>query len=55
MRAGLAQGELAAKLGVAQTSLSAWEKGHYLPNVKYIPNNCKILNCTVNELLEGSG
>ena len=53
-RAGMSQEELAKKLGRHQTCISAYEKGKWCPTAKYLLRLSKILDCPMEELLEGN-
>lgn len=48
---GLTQIEVAAKLGVTQGNLSAWETGRWQPDVESIKEMCNLFNCTADFLL----
>lgn len=48
---GYTQTELGRKIGVAQSVISEWENGNYLPKAKQLPALAKALNCTIDELL----
>lgn len=52
---GYTQAELGGKIGVAQSVISEWENGNYLPKAKQLPALAKALNCTIDELLSGQG
>lgn len=59
IKAGLTQKEMAEKLGVDQTSISAWEVGRATPTVKNVKKLATVLNVTREEVIEslehGSG
>lgn len=48
---GLRQYELAARVGVKQASVSAWESGQAYPSAENLLKLADILHCTVDELL----
>lgn len=48
---GLNQYELAARMGVKQASVSAWETGQSYPTAKNLLKLSVILDCSVDELL----
>ena len=50
---GLTQAELAKQLNVSDKAVSKWESGKGLPEVSTIPDLCKILGVTADELLAG--
>jgi transcriptional regulator with XRE-family HTH domain len=50
----LTQSELADLLQVTDKAISRWETGEGLPEVSLLPNLAKILNVTVDELLDGA-
>lgn len=49
---GLSQNDLAKMLGVDQTAVHNWEHGKAMPTAKRLPAIAKILECTVDELLQ---
>lgn len=49
----LTQIELAEKIGVSNRSVSKWENGKCLPDYSIMPDLCKELDITINELLSG--
>lgn len=49
--AGLRQYELAARMGVKQASVSAWESGAAMPSAANLVKLADILQCTVDALL----
>ncbi len=51
-RAGLSQKELSVKMQVGQSAVSMWETGESSPSHKNLINLAKVLNCTVDELLQ---
>lgn len=59
IKAGLTQQEMADKLGLDQTTISAWEVGRATPTVKSIKKLATVLNVTTEEVIEslehGSG
>lgn len=50
-KANISQVELAKKLGVTQGAISQWEKGIAVPQANKLPEIAKILNCSVDELV----
>ncbi|MDR0917293.1 MAG: helix-turn-helix domain-containing protein [Oscillospiraceae bacterium] len=54
LRANLQQNELAAKLGVDQSSVSYWETGKTMPRSDSLRKIADVLNCTIDELLSPS-
>ena len=50
---GFTQKELAEKLNITDKAVSKWENGKSLPDILIIPNLCKELEITVNDLLNG--
>lgn len=50
---GFTQEELGTYLGVTNKTVSCWETGKYMPDIALIPELCRLLNVTVNELLYG--
>ena len=51
--AGITQSELAEKLYITDRAISKWENGNCMPDVGTIPELCKILNITINDLFSG--
>ena len=49
-RIGMSQGELAQKVGRAQTVISSWEIGTGVPDANYIPTLAKALGVSVADL-----
>lgn len=49
----LTQKKLAEKLFVSEKTVSKWETGNGLPDTSSLPKLCKILNVSINELLNG--
>lgn len=49
----LTQEQLAEKIGVSKNAVSKWERGLNLPDASLMPELCKILNITLNELFSG--
>lgn len=49
----LTQEQLAEKLGITDRAVSKWERGLSLPDASIMLELCKILNISVNELLNG--
>lgn len=48
--ARLTQQEVATELGVAQSSVSAWESGEANPSAEKLPELAKLLGCTLDDL-----
>lgn len=49
--AGMRQYELAARMGVKQASVSAWESGKAMPSAENLLKLADVLGCTVDALL----
>ena len=49
----LTQAELAEKLGITDRAISKWENGVCMPDAGTIPELCKILKISVNDLFSG--
>ena len=49
----ITQSELAEKLNVTDRAVSKWENGICMPDSGIIPELCKILNITINDLFSG--
>jgi len=47
----LAQTEVAAHLGVAQSTYNNWESGKHIPSSKHIPKLCQILKLETHDVL----
>lgn len=50
---GLTQLQLAEKLGITDRAVSKWETGKSLPDASLMPELCKLLKITINDLLCG--
>jgi len=50
---GLTQSQLSEKLGITSKAVSKWECGVALPDIALFPELTKILNITIEELLNG--
>lgn len=50
---GITQCVLSEKLGVSDRAISKWENGNCMPDSSLIPELCKILNVTINDLFSG--
>ena len=48
----LSQELLADKLGVSRQAVSKWESGSSYPDMEKMIEMCKILNCTLEDLLD---
>ena len=49
----ITQDKLAEKLGVTNRAISKWENGNCMPDSGIIPELCKILGITINDLFHG--
>lgn len=49
----ITQSELAEKLNITDRAVSKWENGNCMPDSGIIPELCKILNITINDLFSG--
>ena len=49
----LTQSDLAEKLNVTDRAISKWENGNCLPDAGTMPEICKILNISINDLFSG--
>ena len=49
----ITQSELAEKLNITDRAISKWENGNCMPDSGIIPELCKILNITINDLFSG--
>lgn len=50
---GMTQEELAAKLGVSSQAVSKWENDASCPDISLLPQLCRILGISTDELLTG--
>ena len=50
---GLTQEELAGKLGVSSQAVSKWETDTSCPDISLLPQLCRVLGITADELLTG--
>lgn len=50
---GLTQLQLAEKLGITDRAVAKWETGKSLPDASLMPELCKLLKITINDLLCG--
>ena len=50
---GLTQLQLAEKIGITDRAVSKWETGKSLPDASLMPELCKLLKITINDLLCG--
>ena len=48
---GMTQMALAKMLGVYNTTVSQWERGNKIPDIKCWPALCKALECTESDLV----
>ena len=55
MSINMTQNELSAQVGVSRSALAMWETGKAYPRAELLPKLAQILNCTVDELLQGEG
>lgn len=51
---GMTQEELAAKLGVSSQAVSKWENDASCPDISLLPQLCKLLKISTDELLTGN-
>ncbi len=49
----MTQMQLAEKLGITDRAVSKWETGKSLPDVALMPELCRLLNITINDLFNG--
>ena len=49
----LTQSDLAEKLNITDRAISKWENGNCLPDASTMPELCKILNISINDLFSG--
>lgn len=49
---GMTQKMLADKLQIAQSTVAMWETGENAPRTMMLPKIAKVLDCTVDELLQ---
>ena len=52
LEAGLSQEQLALKIGVFQSTVSAWEKGKSTPQPKNLKKIAEACGCTVADVLK---
>lgn len=50
---GMTQEDLAGKLGVSSQAVSKWENDASCPDISLLPQLCKVLGVTADELLTG--
>jgi transcriptional regulator with XRE-family HTH domain len=55
VKAGYSQKELATKLGIAQSSVSAWGSGDTYPTIEHVKAITEILDVTFDYLTDGMG
>lgn len=53
-KSGMTQQELATALGIDQSTVSLWEIEKTHPRAKLLPKIAKLLNCSIDELLNES-
>ena len=53
LAAGLSQKDLAERLGIVQSAISAWESGEKMPRASQLPALAEALNCTIDDLYNG--
>ena len=51
-KSGITQQQLAAILGVSQSTVAMWETNNSLPRTEKLPEIAKALGCTIDELLK---
>jgi transcriptional regulator with XRE-family HTH domain len=49
----MTQGEFAARLGLTQPSVSAWEREESLPTADILPKIARVLGCSLDDLMSG--
>lgn len=49
---GMTQKKLANELQIAQSTVAMWETGENTPRTMMLPKIAKVLDCTVDELLQ---
>ena len=49
----LTQSDLAEKLNITDRAISKWENGNCLPDAGTMPELCKLLNISINDLFSG--
>lgn len=50
---GMTQEQLAERLNISKNAVSKWERGLNLPDVSIMPEVCRLLDITLNELFAG--
>ena len=50
---GLTQRQLAEEIGVSDKAISRWETGRGMPDTSIMPDLCKVLDISINDLLSG--
>lgn len=50
LAAGLSQKDLAERLGIVQSAISAWESGEKMPRASQLPALAFALRCTIDDL-----
>ena len=48
----MSQEQLADRLGISRQAISKWESGVSMPDMEKIMQLCKILNCSLEELVD---
>lgn len=51
-QSNLTQAELAARVGVSQVMITAYENGYRTPSVSVLSGIAKALGCTVDEIIK---
>ncbi len=51
---GFTQESLANELGIDRSTVTKWETGESMPRAELLPKIAKVLNCTVDELLNSN-
>ena len=49
-KSGLSQQEVATKLGLDQTAVSAWEKSKKMPRAERMPSIAALFQCSIDDL-----
>lgn len=51
-RSGLTQNQVSEKIGVPQSTIASWETNRAMPRANKLVQLAKLLNCSIEELLE---